>query len=276
MPRTTPTAAERLTRELIHRFYGGDVDWLRHRFDATFSGIGAQPEQYRISVRDILINTGVMPDLVFVNEIYEEIIHTDQWVVVMGQYEAYTAPGQAMMLADLQRFTVIWRKGDDADLSDARLVHWHLSNPLRAATDNERFPGLAAASLLRSVSLVAEQKEYRREVRVRDVDGISHRFLLFDLMYVESRSHNSVIHLADGRVCVVHRGLGAFVEHAGLNKDMGFVRTHRCYVVNALYVRSVGDNLLLTNGECLPLPLRRHADVAADIESVRRGEAGSR
>ena len=269
------TAAESLTRELIHRFYSGDAQWLSGRFAPDFTGIGAQAEQYRISVDDILRNTGVMPDLVFVRERYEQVAQSGDMTVVMGQYAAYVAPGQEMAFADIQRFTVIWRDirdrdVQDNDMSSAKLVHWHLSNPLRASVKGERFPRRTALGISRAMSLMTEQKRYQRELQIQDVTGVTHRLLLFDLQYVESAGHNTVLHMTDGAQYVVHRGLGAFLADTGLNDDRcGFVRVHRGYAVNALYVRSVSDCVTMVNGDTLPVPQRKVTAVRETIAAAR-------
>ena len=252
------TAAESLTRELIHRFYAGDAQWLAGRFASDFTGIGAQPEQYRISVDDILRNTRVMPDLVFVRERYEQVARSCDMTVVMGQYAAYVAPGQNMAFADIQRFTVIWRDVGDDDWSHAKLVHWHLSNPLRASAEGERFPRRTAVGISRTLSLMTEQKRYQRELLIHDVAGAAHRFLLYDLRYAEAVGHNTVLHMAGGERYVVHQGLGAFLANTGLDVERcGFVRVHRGYAVNALHVRSVSDCVTLVDGETLPVPSRK-------------------
>ncbi|OZG57700.1 LytTR family transcriptional regulator [Bifidobacterium myosotis] len=274
------TVAESLTRELIHRFYSGDARWLAGHFAPDFTGIGAQSEQYRISVDDILRNTGVMPDLVFVRERYEQVAQSGDMTVVMGQYAAYVAPGQEMAFADIQRFTVIWRDLQNRDLqnrdlqnndvSRAKLVHWHLSNPLRASVKGERFPRRTALGISRAMSLMTEQKRYQRELQIQDVTGATHRLLLFDLQYVESAGHNTVLHMTDGAKYVVHRGLGAFLADTGLEDDRcGFVRVHRGYAVNALYVRSVSDCVTMVNGDTLPVPQRKVTVVRETIAAAR-------
>ncbi|RSX55389.1 LytTR family DNA-binding domain-containing protein [Bifidobacterium samirii] len=266
-PARDHTVWERLSREVIHRFYTGDVVWLSERLDGDFAGIGAQPEQYRISTQGILFNAIALPDLVFTSERYEWVASCDGLTVVMGQYEAYTAPDQGIVFADTQRFTMVWR-GEPAH---ARLVHWHVSNPLRAAEEGEQFPYRAGAAGLRAVSLMAEQKRYRRELRIQDVAGAIHRLLPFDLRYLSVDGHNTVLHMTDGSTYTVHEGLSSFLAANGLDgPDGGFVRIHRGYVVNALYVRSVSDKVVMTDGMELPLPSRRQSEIREAIAAARR------
>lgn len=288
MPQRELSEAECLTRELIHRFYTGDGAWLHNHFAADFAGIGAQPEQYRICVEDIIINAAAVPDLVFINEVYEQIAQTDEMVIVMGQYEAYIAPGQEMVFADMQRFTVVWRKPtldkqptpahDSRDHAPIcgdgwRLIHWHLSNPLRASAPGERFPNQMAGDTSRTMSLMAEQKQYRREIQVQDVNSVVRRFLLFDVTYAESDGHNTVIHTADGGSCTVHLGLGAFCERFGLFDSAGFIQVRRGVVVNALYVRAVGEDVRLVDGTMLPVSQRKLSAVRTAFAVARRGDA---
>lgn len=261
------TQAEQETCDLIHHFYAGDVEWLRTVLHPDCSGIGAQSDQYGITVNDIVSNAHAMPDVVFEGEAYNQVYEDSAVVIVMGRYDAYTAPGQDMAFADEQRMTVVWQKSPER----LRAVHWHLSNPMRFVHEGERFPVIAAKEAFRSIALMSEQNSEDASISVRDINGSSYHFKLYDIVYVESSKHNVVIHLSDGGRYTVHQGLAELAKEAKLRDDTGFVQVHRSYWVNALYVRGIDDAVVLTNGTRLPIPKRRKNDVRARIAELRQG-----
>ena len=263
-----PSVMETLTLELMHRFYQGDTAWLAARFAPELSAIGAQADQYAIGAQDILANALAVPDVVFTKERYEETYRAQGVSVVTGEYAAYVTPGQGMAFADAQRVSAVWRDCDVRPL----LVHWHLSNPMGSVMKGERFPCRMASGVLRAVSLLAEQKRYRREITVQDVEGVTHRFLPFDLSRLEACGHNTLLYMASGACYTVHRGMAALLREAGLDApDSGFVRVHRGHMVNVLYVRSVSDRIVMVDGAEVPIPARKVAAVREALAAARVG-----
>lgn len=260
------TEAERLTCELIHRFYDGDGAWVREAMLPDSLSIGAQADQYELTVDDIVANADAMPSVVFASESYRQVYGDDAVSVVMAEFGVYTAPGQELALADTQRMSVVWVATDEGP----KVQHWHVSNPMRLAREGERFPGAAGHEAFRAMALMAEQQRYRSVVNVQDTSGVIHQFKLYDVVYVEASRHNVVIHLSDGSECVIHQGIGELARQARLHAEGGFVQVHRSYWVNALYVRSVDAEVELTNGVRLPVPERRRVGVRARLAELRQ------
>lgn len=75
-----------------------------------------------------------------------------------------------------------------------------------------------------------------------------HCFNLHALCYVEVYDHDLIYHLSNGDTVTSRQSLSE-IENI-LNKNKGFVKTHRSYIVNMKYIQKVEANCItMTNGD---------------------------
>lgn len=84
--------------------------------------------------------------------------------------------------------------------------------------------------------------------------GASRRYFAFgDIMYLESRDHAVLLHIADGSC---HRGLAKLDDVQRDLDDPRFLRCHRSCLVNMDYIADVRDDFVLRDGTCVPVRVK--------------------
>lgn len=81
------------------------------------------------------------------------------------------------------------------------------------------------------------------------VTRIAHR----DILYIESSNSKCMIHTVSGGVHTAYKTLNTIEQE--LN-DPCFLRCHQSYLVNMDHVRQIGKEILLSNGEMIPIRQR--------------------
>lgn len=107
---------------------------------------------------------------------------------------------------------------------------------------------------------------------MRDAEGRVHLLTLTDIVYLEAKGQNTMVHGTSGEFRV-HDTLSGTCARLGLDEERGFVRVHRSFTVNMLYVVSVGDELLLSTGATVPAPRRRAAALRRYLVELRADDA---
>lgn len=79
-----------------------------------------------------------------------------------------------------------------------------------------------------------------------------------DILYLESRGHKVMIHLTNG---VVEAAYYKLDDIEAMVQDERFVRTHKSYLVNMDFVRSVDDDFEMVNHAVVPIRRRGRKEV---------------
>ena len=95
-------------------------------------------------------------------------------------------------------------------------------------------------------------------------------FKVNDIAYISSDRNYQDIVLGDKRIETVRV---PFSTLEGTLKDHGFIRIHKCYMVNYLYIRSIhNDEVVLTNGVVIPLSKKRKEDIMRQYLAYSRSK----
>lgn len=103
-------------------------------------------------------------------------------------------------------------------------------------------------TLLSKLTRTEKPKSLTLKIRGRRKD-----FDYRDIVYVESRGHRVILHLANGTEEAAYYKLDEIEE---LLQESTFVRTHKSYLVNMDYIRTAEDDFELVTGAVVPI--RRH------------------
>ena len=88
------------------------------------------------------------------------------------------------------------------------------------------------------------------------------------VMYIEGNKNYQTFYLKDGSVFDARVLMGDLEIKL---KDHGFIRVHKGYLVNYLYIRQIGTNeVSLTNNKILPLSSKRKDDIMEEYLSITR------
>ena len=88
------------------------------------------------------------------------------------------------------------------------------------------------------------------------------------VMYIEGNKNYQTFYLKDGGVFDARVLMGDLEIKL---KDHGFIRVHKGYLVNYLYIRQIGTNeVSLTNNKILPLSSKRKDDIMEEYLSITR------
>lgn len=84
-------------------------------------------------------------------------------------------------------------------------------------------------------------------------------FVLGDILYAESEAHITRLHLRSGESAACGEKLSDLEK---LFADNRFLRCHQSFLVNLEHIKDVNDDFILENGERIPIPIRRHKEMA--------------
>ena len=88
------------------------------------------------------------------------------------------------------------------------------------------------------------------------------------IMYIEGNKNYQTFYLKDGNVFDA-RVLMSDLENK--LKDHGFIRVHKGYLINYLFIRQIGTNeVTLTNNKVLPLSSKRKDEIMEEYLSITR------
>lgn len=260
------TTTGELTRRLVHAICRNDSRWIRSVADEDFRAIGLLRDQYMITLDDMLDVLDTMPKALISRETYQQVVCSGDISVDTGRFTAYTDLRDRMALVDIHRITAVWRLRDEG----WRLAHLHYSNEPRSMPGGERSPMSMASEAYRYLELLTAQRNRRNTRRIRDVEGKTHLMALADVVYLQAMGQSTVVH-GSSDTFRVHETLGRVARQYGLDERYGYVRVHRSYLVNVLYVVSVGDELQLSTGASIPVPRRKAVELRRYLADLRSG-----
>ena len=89
-----------------------------------------------------------------------------------------------------------------------------------------------------------------------------------NIMYIEGNRNYQTFYLKDGSTFDARVLMGDLEEKL---KDQGFIRIHKGYLVNYLYIRQIGNNeVSLTNNKSLPMSNKRKEEIMEKYLSITR------
>ena len=89
-----------------------------------------------------------------------------------------------------------------------------------------------------------------------------------NVMYIEGNRNYQTFYLKDGSSFDARVLMGDLEEKL---KDQGFIRIHKGYLVNYLYIRQIGNNEVnLTNNKSLPMSNKRKEEIMEKYLSITR------
>lgn len=263
------TRAEAMTRRLVHAFWRGDDRWIQSVAGEGFTGVGAMRDRLMVGIDEVTASMEDLPHVLITHEEYREVAQDGGMAVVVGRYAVRTDLRERLAFADVRRITAVWHWVDGG----LKLQHVHASNAGRPAAGDGRSPMRMAGEAYRYLKVLVSQGDRRDARQVRDAEGRVHLLTLADIVYLEAKGQNTMVHGTSGEFRV-HDTLSGTCARLGLDEGRGFVRVHRGFTVNMLYVVSVGDELLLSTGATVPVPRRRAAALRRYLAELRADDAG--
>ena len=116
-------------------------------------------------------------------------------------------------------------------------------------------------------SIRTELGRRSREMDFLFVEG-KVRLKLCDIVYIETNAHVQIFHVA-GRIYRIYKKLDAVEKELA---PYGFVRVHKSYVVNLMYVIKISSyRLYLSTGEEISVPKGRYQEVKSRYAAFRGG-----
>ena len=250
-----------LTKEFVHRFWNGEVAWCVDRLAEDFLWIGAQEDQSIVPRdefrRQMVAITRTRPRVVLANERYVPIVASEAFCVTAGSYLGFSDPSTGQVLAQEQRFTFVWDVAGPAP----KIRHYHVSNPLQIAADDESFPTRMGRQTYRYVEAILRQRSRQDSIVVHDVQGIARRVQPDGIVFAEARKQHTLLHCANADI-VLYGCMGSVLNQLKLN----LVRVHRSFAVNPRHVERLDKrNLVMDDGSVIEIPTKRLAQAKADL-----------
>lgn len=96
----------------------------------------------------------------------------------------------------------------------------------------------------------------RRRIEIKT--GRQYRYpYVSDIMYIEGTGHRASIYLVDGSQITTTEKVSTL--SAMINSSL-FVQCHQSYLVNMNYISDIDKDIILSNGVCIPVSIRRRTD----------------
>lgn len=139
----------------------------------------------------------------------------------------------------------------------------HVTDYLTKPFDKER--------LINTLDRLIEKRKNRLYAPITSGREI-HRIDLYKVLYMESKNHSVEIHLKSGKSIKTRTTL-ADMKHMFYNAS-GFISVGASYIVNLRCVQSIlQTELIMTNGQKIPVPRRLRNDVKEQYFDFYREEA---
>lgn len=98
------------------------------------------------------------------------------------------------------------------------------------------------------------------------VDGVDSRYIC----YIEAEHIYNILHLADGGEISVRMSSSELEE---MLRGVGFVRTHRTYIVNLAYVDRIRDKTIIVNEKEIPISSRMRSKIKHEYDKYCKENA---
>lgn len=250
-----------MTKEFVHRFWNGEVAWCVDRLAEDFLWIGAQEDQsivprdeFRCQMEEI---TRGRPRVVLANERYVPVAAAAELCVTAGSYLGFSDPSSGQVLAQEQRFTFVW----DAAGPSPKIRHYHVSNPLQIAVNDESFPAHMGRQTYLYVEAILRQRSRKDSIAVHDVQGVAHLVQPGSVVYAEARKQHTLLHCPNADI-VLYGCMSGVLDRLDLN----LVRVHRSFAVNPRHVERLDKrDLVMDDGSVIEIPTKRLAQAKADL-----------
>lgn len=100
-------------------------------------------------------------------------------------------------------------------------------------------------------------REQRKRIEVKC--GKQYRYpFINDIVYIESFKHQAIIHLVDGSTIKTIEKISTLKAQID---DVRFIQCHQSYLINMSYIADIQKNVILADGEEIPLSIRRKTEV---------------
>ncbi|MBS7009177.1 LytR/AlgR family response regulator transcription factor [Anaerostipes sp.] len=249
--------AEELTRQVLEEFYHQNPEMIINKLHSDVTWIGAADGQYingYDNVSSYIRNIDV-PRCEILEKEFQTVANNDNLYIVAGWMRVVTTPESRELLSAVQRITFIWQTED----RQFRLLHFHVSNPIEFQKEDEYFPHTAGKEAFQYVKQMLSQK--RKRLIVCGKHNQTHVIWNKEILYIEAENTDSVIHCLHGDI-LSSESISKLEKKAG----EGFIKTHRSFVVNSMYITGIKRYHLLIRQEIeLPIPEKKYREIKEKV-----------
>lgn len=259
-----------ITEKFIHQFWSGDIRWCASVLAPEFTWIGTEADQINLNAKEFIKAHAAIikkvPHAIPMNEKYSCMSSLlDRIFIVTAEYFCYSDTSENKGLAIEQRCTFVWKNSSRGFV----LLHYHASNPFNPAAHNEALAAVLPKEIYRYMLLVSSKRSYHATVELKDILGNVHVLRLVEIVYLQAQKQSTIVHTTDGKFRL-REGISKVLAHLNKADASAFVRIHRSYAVNPLYVKTIkAEEVQLASGGTLPLSTRRRSEAMKLISEGR-------
>lgn len=249
-----------LTQKIMTAWYGGNPGLVEEYLDSNVVWIGSLDKQFYVGYRDVLEGLRscaleLLPCTLTHQSWYLGTTGASDCLCI-GRYIA-TLETSNRIMQEPQRVTFTWH----SHLGRLSITHIHVSNVAAITEPEEEFPIKASRKNYEYVQRKLLEKD--GIINIQTTDFATRLLSISDILYVEARGANIIIHYATGACYKVHAGISEFLE----KKCPDFLRVHRSYAVNPYHIKQIaGQTLILDNDEELIVPRPRLAELREELD----------
>ncbi|WP_317856107.1 LytTR family transcriptional regulator DNA-binding domain-containing protein [Chakrabartyella piscis] len=244
-----------LSQDVLHGFYGRNINHLIHLLADDFLWIGAFDFQYTTTKEQFLniIQSELRAEpFTMLEESFSVVSSNSYTTVVCGTCKLIAHTEKDKIMQTHTRFTLVWKHRGTL----TQLVHIHGSNaqdiplsvdiaPVEISPDFNFFQYLMAVDATSTDS---------KKIVFRDISGIYHYFFADEILYIEASLKNAILYTKEGSLKI--SGLLSAQED---KLPPQFYRIHKSYLVNTLYVKSIQRyKVVLQNDMELPVSKQKY------------------
>lgn len=249
-----------LTQKSIIRFWQLDPEFVINYFDKDIVWIGSVQSQFIEGYDEVVKDfRNIMKELKPCH------ISCQQFMVAQNSANACTITGRYFTTTDdevgyffqvQQRCTFVW----ELIRGEPKIKHCHISNPmgeLKLAKGEKFANALGKMSKKYWIYRFNEAQDKKRIV-VTDDNDVVHFLLFSEIMFVNAKGRNSIIHTTSNTLIFSRMSITEFMNKA----EEHFSIIHRSYAINNVYISHIKPyQVVMKDGTQIPIPKRRYKEI---------------
>lgn len=256
-----------LTDRILSDHYRANSDLLMEHIDENCLWIGSCDSEYyrgKETIMEVLNKwRGNLPLITLISKEFTCVTHDRHSCTISGRYIGVTDEDSGEIFSDRQRVTFSWKE----KAGSLRLMHIHLSNPLKNLRDDEVFPheiGMYTKEYMHL--LIRKEMDAMGAVIVKDINNITYKISVGKIIYFEAFNMKTLIHTMEGDI-LAKMPLSELKEQLVQIEDNPIVRIHKSFCVNRFYVESIQRyELQLRGGYRVPVSRNFYTVIKEKLE----------
>lgn len=252
------------TLEIVREYYGLNTEMLFSVLsdDCVWLGTGNLLVSGATAIKELFKDGFIMPAARLEDPDFRLVESgCEKLLIVLGQYDLYSAEDARQISAVKQRSTFFYRLENNG----WRLAHMHVSNEWSELVEDEIFPVRISTQTYHYVKKLLAESVNRKPSMLIIKTGAANQFVDTNtVIYIQAIDKDCILHMLDEK-----RQIPQMMKDLKEQLPPNFYRIHRGFYVNSNYVKKIERYAVtLVTGEELPIPKMRYMQVREELTAL--------